>query len=171
MAKTRVQKEELLARLDKEFAENKAVFVDYKGLSVSDIETLRNRLNEKGVSFSVVKNSLVKIALKNNKIEVEREVLSKPIAIAFGSDEVTPSKEIATYAKENDKVEILGGVIENKFVPESTIKALSMLPSKEELYAKVVGSIASPLSGLVNVMAGNIRGLVNVLGQYRDSKN
>lgn len=171
MAKTRAQKEEQLARLDQEFASKKAVFVDYKGLTVSEIEQLRNTLEEKGVKFSVVKNTLAKIALKNSGIEVADDVFIKPVAVAFSDDEVTPSKEIRNFAKDHANLEILGGVIEKQFVPVSTISALALLPSREELYAKVVGSIATPLSGLVNVMAGNIRGLVSVLKQYSEQKS
>ena len=171
MAKTRAQKEDQLAKLNEKFSSKKAVFVDYQGLSVNEIETLRNSLEEAGVSFGIVKNTLTKIALKNSGIEVEAEMLKKPIAIAFADDEVTPSKEIKNFSKDHDKLEILGGVIEKQFVPVSVINALALLPSREELYAKVVGSIAAPISGLVNVLSGNLRGLVSVLAQYRDSQN
>jgi large subunit ribosomal protein L10 len=171
MAKTRSQKEEQLVKLNDQFGSKKAVFVDYQGLSVKELENLRNSLEEKGVKFIVVKNTLAKIALKNAGIEVDNEILKKPVAVAFADDEVTPSKEIKNFTKLHEKLEILGGVIESEFVPTSTIEALALLPSREELYAKVVGSIASPLSGLVNVMAGNIRGLVSVLNQYKESRN
>lgn len=171
MAKTRLQKETQLAKLNDQFGSKKAVFVDYQGLSVKEIENLRNSLEEKGISFNVVKNTLVKIALKDFGVAVEDDLLKKPVAIAFSDDEVAPSKEIKNFTKIHEKLEILGGVIEKQFVPASTINALALLPSREELYAKVVGSIAAPISGLVNVMAGNIRGLVSVLNQYKESRN
>ncbi len=170
MAKTRLQKEEQLSKLNDQFGSKKAVFVDYQGLSVKEIENMRNSLEEKGVKFMVVKNTLAKIALTNSGIEVDGEILKKPVAIAFADDEVTPSKEIKNFSKLYEKLEILGGIIEKQFVSVSTINALALLPSREELYAKVVGSIAAPISGLVNVMAGNIRGLVSVLAQYRDEQ-
>ena len=170
MAKSRLQKEEQLVRLNDQFGSKKAVFVDYQGLSVKEIENLRNSLEEKGVKFVVVKNTLAKIALKNAGIEVADELLKKPVAVAFADDEVTPSKEIKNFTKLHENLQILGGVIEKEFVPVSTIEALALLPSREELYAKVVGSIASPLSGLVNVMIGNVRGLVSILSQYQESK-
>ena len=171
MAKTRSQKEDQLAKLNQDFGSKKAVFVDYQGLTVSEIEELRNSLEEKGVSFMVVKNTLAKIALKNSGIEVEDGIFKKPVAVAFSDDEVTPSKEIKNFTKSHEKVEILGGVIDKEFVPVSTISVLALLPSREELYAKVVGSIVAPISGLVNVMAGNIRGLVSVLNQYKESRS
>ena len=168
MAKTREQKEQMLARISFDLASKKAIIVDYKGLSVSEIEDLRNSLEEKGVSFSVIKNTLAKIAIEERGIEIESEIYKKPLALAFADDEVTGAKGVADFARDHESLEILGGIIENQFVSESTIKTLSMLPSREELYAKVVGSISAPLSGMVNVLAGNIRGLVSILKQYQE---
>ena len=170
MAKTREQKEAMLSKLNQYFSAKKAVFVDFKGLSVSEIETLRNTLEEKGVKFIIVKNTLAKIALENSGIKIENEILKKPLAVAFSDDEVAPSKEIKNFSKDYEKLEILGGIIEKQFVTVSTINALALLPNREESYAKVVGSIAAPISGLLNVMAGNLRGLVNILSQYQNSK-
>ncbi|PIU24373.1 50S ribosomal protein L10 [Candidatus Berkelbacteria bacterium CG08_land_8_20_14_0_20_39_8] len=171
MAKTRIQKKEQLAKLNDQFGSRKAVFVDYQGLSVFEMENLRNALEEKGVTFGVVKNTLAKIALEKLGIEIENEILKKPIAVAFSDDEVMSSKELKGFSKNHEKMEILGGVIDDQFVPTATINALALLPSREELYTKVVGSIAAPISGMVNVLAGNIRGLVSVLKQYSDQKS
>ncbi|MFA7253444.1 MAG: 50S ribosomal protein L10 [Patescibacteria group bacterium] len=165
MAKTREKKEELIARLEEEISGAKAaVLVDYKGLKVKETEDLRNALREKGISFNVAKNSLVKIALKKNGITFEEGIFKKPIAIAFGkNDEVAAAKEIDLFAKKHEAMEILGGILEKKMIDAEMVKKLASLPSREELLAKMVGSIASPLSGMVNVLAGNLRGLVNVL--------
>ncbi len=156
--------------LDENFKAKKAVIVDYQGLSVFEMEELRNLLEKSDIQFSVVKNSLAKLALKNSGIEIESEILTKPLAVAFSDDEVTPSKEIKNYSKAHEKLEILGGIIDKEFVPTATINSLALLPSREELYAKLVGSIAAPISGLVNVLSGNMRGLINVLSQYQVSK-
>ena len=171
MAKTRAQKEAMLQELDQNFKAKKAVIVDYRGLSVFEMEELRNLLEQKGIKFGVIKNTLAKIALKNSDIAIENEILTKPLAIAFSDDEVTPAKEIKNYSKEHEALEILGGVIEKEFVPVTTINSLALLPSREESYAKLVGSIAAPISGMVNVLAGNLRGLASILAQYRDSKS
>lgn len=171
MAKSREQKEAMLSMLDSNFKTKKAVIVDYQGLSVFEMEELRNKLEGNGIMFGVIKNTLAKIALKNSNIEAPDEILTKPLAVAFSDDEVTPAKEIKNYSKEHEKLEILGGIIEKEFVPVATINSLALLPSREELYAKLVGSIAAPISGLVNVMAGNLRGLVSVLNQYKESRS
>jgi len=172
MAKTRVQKDVMINALNEKIQNMKsAVFVDYKGMKVKDITTLRRNLRDNKVEFNVAKTTLLKIALGKNNIEVDPELLKKPLAVAFAmEDEVAPAKEISKFAKTNEAIEILAGILEQKQISANQVKQLAALPSKEELYAKVVGSIASPLSGMVNVLAGNLRGLVNVLNAYKDTK-
>ena len=172
MAKTRVKKEEIIAGLDQKIADMKsAVIVDYQGLKVKDIEELRSTLRKQNVSFNVSKNTLTKIALTKGGIEFDEGVFKKPVAIAFAmDDEVAPAKEIALFAKKNEAIEILGGILERKFIDESMVRKLAALPTKDQLRAKLVGTIAAPLSGMVNVFAGNIRGLVNVLNAHKDKQ-
>lgn len=172
MAKTKQKKEELISKLDSQLQSAKsAVLVDYKGLKVVETEELRNILRAKGVQFNIVKNTLVKIALKKNGIEFDEEIFKKPVAIAFAmEDEIAPAKEIDLFAKKHEAIEILAGILENKVIDAAAVKRLALLPSREQLLAKMVGSIASPLSGMVNVLVDNIRGLVNVLSAYNEKK-
>jgi len=172
MAKTKEQKKILLDGLDDKISRMKsAVIVDYKGLKVKETESLRNILREKGVDFNVSKNSLTKIALKKNGIEFDESVFAKPVAIAFAmEDEVAPAKEITLFAKKNEAIEILGGILERKYIDDSMVKQLAALPSREQLYGQIVGTITAPLSGMVNVISGNLRGLVNVLNGVKDKR-
>lgn len=170
MAKTREQKEKQLSALDSRVAGMKsAVIVDYKGLKVKDTEALRKTLRAKSVDFNVAKVSLARIALKNQGIELPEEIFKKPIAIAFGmEDETSAAKEIDTFAKKNDMIEILGGILENRFIDVAKVKQLAALPSKDEMRAIMVGTIAAPLTGMLNVLSGNLRGLVNVLNAHKE---
>jgi large subunit ribosomal protein L10 len=165
MAKTREKKEQLISALDENIQSAKsAVLVNYKGLKVSEIEELRNKLRAKGVKFNVTKNTLVKIALKKHGIEFSGDIFKNPVAIAFAmEDETAPAKEIDLFAKKHEAIEILGGLLENEVIDEVMVKKLASLPSKEQLRGQLVGTLAAPISGFVNVMAGNLRGLVNVV--------
>lgn len=168
MAKTKEQKNKLIDYLKVNLAEKKAaIVIDYKGLTVKEIETLRNKLAESGIKFSVIKNSMLKIALTDQKLSVSDDMLKRPIAISFADDEVTVSKEIVSSAKELEAMEILGGIIDKELVDESTIRRLATLPNREELYTKLVGTLNAPISGVVNVLAANIRNLVNVINNYK----
>lgn len=170
MAKTRKEKEGIVLKLNEQLDSAKsAVLVNYKGLTVSETEELRDELRKSDVTFAITKNSLFGIVLKDKGIEVEKEILDQPIAVAFGmGDEIAPAKGINDFAKTHEALEIIGGLYQNEYIAKDRVMVLANLPSREELYAKVVGSLASPLSGLVNVLSGNLRGLVNVLAQYRD---
>jgi len=169
MAKNREQKETLVKELTDRLENRKsAVLIDYKGLRVKETEGLRNRMSSQGITFNVVKNSLLKIVFDRKKIEIKQDLLDRPLAIVFSDDEVAAAKELYTFQKEAEALEILGGIIEKEYVDGSVIKQLSLLPGREELYARLVGSLNSPISGLVNVMSGNIRNLVNVINNYKD---
>jgi len=113
MAKTRVQKEKMIENLDQKISEMKsAVIIDYKGMRVKDIEELRSILRKQKVSFNISKNTLTKIALKKSGIEFDEGIFKKPVAIAFAmDDEVAPAKEISLFAKKNEAIEILGGIL------------------------------------------------------------
>jgi len=172
MAKTRKQKEAIIDSLDQKVLNMKsAVIVDYKGMKVKDITVLRKNLRAQSVDFSVAKTTLLRIAFKKHNIAIDESMLKQPVAVAFAmDDEVAPAKEIEKFAKTNESIEILGGILENKQIDADAVRRLAALPSKQELYGKLVGTIAAPLSGFVNVLAGNLRGLVNVLNAYKDKK-
>ncbi|MFA6081934.1 MAG: 50S ribosomal protein L10 [Patescibacteria group bacterium] len=172
MAKTKEAKNQLKDSLSDKLKRAKiAVLLKYQGLKVKDLEELRKSLRNMGIDMVVPKNSIAKISLKEQGIEVTGDAFSQPLAMIFSyDDEVKPAKEITLFAKSHEIVEILGGILENKMIDASVIKQLSTLPSREELLAKMVGSIASPLNGLVNVLSGVPRSLVNALKQIELQK-
>lgn len=161
----RLKKEEILNEIKDKLSRNKlVVFVNYKGLNVKTLESLRRELRKEGIDFKVVKKTLLGLGLKEAGMEKDIKSLEGQIGVAIGyKDELIPAKVISKFAKEFEKLKILAGIFENKFVGKDKIVALAEVPSREELLAKLVGSVNSPVSGMVNVLAGNIRGLVQVL--------
>jgi large subunit ribosomal protein L10 len=172
MPKTRQQKEETFSQAKQDVIDAKSlVFVGYHGLSVLQIEELRKQLREEQVKFQVIKKTLVKKVLDEAKLDIDVKNLGEGLAVAFGmNDEVSPAKILAKFQKENEALQIYGGVLEEKFMDEAQVMALSKLLSKPELYAKLVGSINAPVSGFVNSLAGVMRGMITVLNSIRDSK-
>jgi large subunit ribosomal protein L10 len=162
---TRQQKEEIVKELAQKIKDSKAVvFSDFKGLTVSDMTTLRSELREKEIDFKVLKKTLMTIALKDAGIEMDITKMEGQIAVAVSAgDEVEASKIIAKMAKVNENLKIAGGILGDKVLSQEEVVALSKLPSKDELLAKLVGTLNAPISGFANVLAGNIRGLVQVL--------
>lgn len=173
MPKTRKEKEKIVQDLAQDLNKAKSlVFTDYQGLTVNDIQELRDKIQEKEGDYKVIKNSLFQKALNKSELKgIETGELKGPLALGIGfADEVAPAKEIHTFAKEKELPKVTGGVLEGKYLDEKEITALAKLPSKEELLAKVVGSINAPVSGLVNVLAGNIRNLVSILNNIKEAK-
>jgi len=172
MSKTRQQKEEALNSAKQDTQEAKSlVFVGYHGLTVPQIENLRNQLRQEQVKFKVIKKTLIKKALDDAKIDIDVKNLGQGLAVAYGmNDEVSAAKILSKFQKENEALKIYGGVLEEKFLDQEGVSALSKLLSKPELYAKLVGSINAPVSGFVNTLNGVIRGFVQVLNGIKDSK-
>jgi large subunit ribosomal protein L10 len=138
---------------------------------MSQLSAIRSDLADQSAEFTVTKNNLLKIALKNNGQDFDDAVLVGPIATLFAfGDEISPIKVLTKAIKDNNVGQIKGGVMEGEFLSESKVKQLSELPSKDQLRAQVVGTIAAPLYGLVNVMQGNLRNLVYALDQIRMKK-
>lgn len=173
MAKSRKQKELTLGDLTEQLGKAKSVvFADMKGLSVKDATELRNKARKENVGVLVAKKTLMRLAFKEAGYEgVDPVSLQGSIVMVTGfDDEVAPAKLAAEFAKDHEALKIVAGVLERKLVAAAEVLALSKLPSKQELIAKLVGSINAPLSGFVNVLAGNLRGLVNVLNAVKDQK-
>ncbi|MBU0624790.1 50S ribosomal protein L10 [Patescibacteria group bacterium] len=173
MAKTRQQKEAEVREVVTGLTEAKVVVMaDLSPLKVSQSTDLRHKAREQQVKVRSAKKTLLKLASKSAGLEMDESALGGSIMLLLGyGDEVAPAKLVAELRKEHKELIIQGGLLENKWVSREQILALSCLPSKDELIAKVVGSVAAPLSGLVNVLQGNIRGLVYTLNAIKNSKS
>jgi len=168
MTLTKTQKQDLLENLKQLLEKSSASLAsDYSGIKAVDMTDLRKSLQSKGITLTVTKNSLVKKAVSALKLDIDETILDKPVVFAFGKDEVEVSKSLNEFAKSHEQFEILGGIINSEQVDSSKVKSLALLPRREELQGKLVGILAAPSHGLVNVLHANIRGLVSVLGQYQ----
>jgi len=165
-------KEQVVAELAEKLAGAKASFLaDYRGLTVEQVNDLRGKLRAAGVDYRVVKNTLLKLAIKDTASECLVPMLSGPTAIAIAlGDVVAPAKVLSEYAKANPKFELKGGALEGKALSLADIKALSDLPSREVLLAKMLGSMSAPATNFVGVLAAVPRSLVQVLAAIQDKK-
>ncbi len=170
MALSKEKKQEMLKNITENLKNVKTcVLSDYSNVQVSKMQDLRKKLRESNAYLRVVKNTLFKKALDENKLKVDPEVLTKPLAIAFDeNDEVNPARLMYEKSKEVENLNILGALVNGEFFGPEKVTELAKMPSREQLYARVVGSIGAPISGFVNVLAGNIRGLVNVLNARKE---
>ena len=146
------------------------ILADYRGLTVEEDTGLRSKMREAGVEYKVIKNNILRHAVEGTDLEGLSEYLVGPTAMATGDDEVTPAKIMFGFAKEFDAFELKAGAVDGKVVDLEGIEQLAKLPSKEELIAKMLGSMNSPITGLVTVLNANIKGLAVALNAIIEVK-
>lgn len=160
------KKPEIVDRVKEKLDRAEIVIVtDYRGLTVADMTNLRQRLRQHGIEYHVVKNTLAGFAANAAGKPGLTQYLEGPTAIAFGyGDVVQPAKTLQEYLKATDTpFKIKGGILGDRPVTPEEIAAIAKLPPREELIAKVVGLLQSPMSRFVNVLNANLQGLVVVL--------
>ena len=124
-----------------------AVVVDYMGITVEEADSMRKQLREAGIDYTVYKNTLVNRAIQGTEFESLAQVLSGPSAFAFGYEDATaPARELNSVIKKLNKMTFKAGIVEGEFYDQEGILAIAKLPSRDELIAKFMGSIKSPVS-------------------------
>jgi large subunit ribosomal protein L10 len=175
MAITREAKEQAVDQLSGELGRIKlAVMTDYRGLTVREVEELRGILRDQGITYRVAKNTLLRLATKNNPAlaDIDPATFTGPMALAMGfDDELAPARVIFQYAKTHNALEIVGAITaDGQILDAAQVKAMANLPTREQLLGQLVGTIAAPLSGFVGVMSGNVRSIINVLNALSEAK-
>ena len=165
MPKSKSQKEQDLAELTEKLKNAKAVvFAEYRGTTVKDIDTYRNTLRKENVSSKVYKVSLIRKALEANGIDGSGIDYKQPVILSLSEeDETTAARLVKNVSKDIKTIGVLSGMIDHKLVDKNQVLALADLPSKDQLRGILVGTINAPISGFVNVLAGNVRSILNVL--------
>ena len=166
------QKEQLVEKIKDRFAASQAILlVDYRGLSVKELEQLRNRLREAGAELTVYKNSLTEIAMQELALPSMTEYLSGPTAFIFSDeDPVAPAKALTAFAREHHALELKAGLVENQVVDAAGIKAIATLPSREELLAKLLGTMLNPIVGFARVLNGPTEAFARTVQAVADQK-
>ena len=164
----KVAKVEWLAELLKE--STVTVLADYTGLNVEAMTVLRAACRESNVELRVLKNTLGRLAAEQIGLSELTEFQDGPTAYAFSDDVVAPAKTLRGFAKTHPQLRLKGGVLEGNVISADQIISLATLPSREVLLSQMLAGLQGPISGLVNVLNGNIRGLVQVLAAIRDQK-
>lgn len=172
MPKTRSKKNDEVKKLANSFTRApSAVFVGFSGFTVNKTNQFRGKCYDADITYVVSKKTLIGIAAKEAKIDINIGNFEGQVGVVFGSsDEIAPAKLVYEFGKTEPAIKILGGLLEGKVLDASDMIALAKLPSKEELLAKLVSSIYAPVGGFVNVLSGSMRSLVQVINQIAQTK-
>jgi len=163
----RTQKAETVQSLNGLFANAGAVVVaHYTGMTVAQMGELRSRLRKAGASFRVAKNRLAKRAVEGTPANGIADLFKGPTGIAYSKDPVAAPKVVVAYAKENDKLKILGGVAIGAVLNPQGVKALAELPSLDQLRSKIIGLIQAPATKVAGVLQAPAGSLARVISAY-----
>ncbi|GHU00807.1 50S ribosomal protein L10 [Alphaproteobacteria bacterium] len=163
----RNEKTALVGSLGSAFAEASIVIATApKGLTVAETEALRRRVKASGTAYKVAKNRLATLALGKSAFANLTALMKGPTALAYGSDPVAAAKAIASYAKENEKLAVLGAVMDGRLMSASEVMLLATLPSLDELRGKLAGLTAAPATKLACVAQAPAAQLARVFSAY-----
>ncbi|WP_121542874.1 50S ribosomal protein L10 [Candidatus Rickettsia colombianensi] len=146
------------------------IITHYHGLTVSQVSSLRESLKSKEAGFKVVKNTLAKIAANQTGLDSIANLFAGPTAIVYSKEPVEMVKLVVNFAKANDNLKIIGGIVNNYVLDENSIKELSKLPSLNELRGKIVGLLQAPATKFVGVLQAPSSSMAKVI-QAHASKN
>ena len=162
----RTQKADQVEWIGKVFDGNAVVVIANGGLTVAQMTELRGELRKAGAGMKVIKNRLAKIAISEKPAKKIADLFKGPTAIAFSEDPVAAAKVVDAYAKKNEKLVILGGVMGDEAMDAAGVKALASMPSREELIGQIVQTIMSPganLIGAVTAPGAQLAGILETL--------
>ena len=175
MALTKAQKQKIIEDLKEKIGRQKImIFLAIAGLKVKDLFELRKRLEKVEAQLNVAKKTLLRIAFQEKKTNIDPQQLEGEVAVVFGyQNEISPTKVIYQFSRENKNIKILGGYLESQkqeLLDEKEIITLAKLPTREELEARLVYSIFAPVSNFVNVLQAPLEACVFVIKAFEESK-
>lgn len=163
----RSEKERLVSSLREGLLESSLVVVSHQtGLTVAQVSDLRRKMREAGAQFRVAKNTLARLAVAGTENEGITPLLSGPTTLAYSKDPVAAAKISVKFANDNDRFNVVGGILNGKLLGAKDIETLSKLPSIDELRAKIIGIISTPATRIAGVMQAPAGQLARVFSAY-----
>ncbi|MBX9622081.1 MAG: 50S ribosomal protein L10 [Alphaproteobacteria bacterium] len=163
----RSEKEQLVSSLREGLLESSLVVVSHQtGLTVAQVSDLRRKMREAGAQFRVAKNTLARLAVAGTENEGITPLLSGPTTLAYSKDPVAAAKISVKFANDNDKFNVVGGILNGKLLDAKDIETLSKLPSIDELRAKIIGIISTPATRVAGIMQAPAGQLARVFSAY-----
>ena len=150
---TKEQKKVYIDEMSKQFENSKAVMVThYQGLTMPQIDELRSKMREHGIIFKITKNRITKLALEKTRCKDLAGLFTGPTAVAFGEDAIISARILSKFAKDNENLKLIGGIMENEVLDQAGVQNVASLPTLDEARANIVGILNAPASKLVSIL-------------------
>ena len=150
---TKEQKKVYIDEMSKQFENSKTVMVThYQGLTMPQIDDLRAKMREHGIIFKITKNRITKLALEKTRCKDLADLFTGPTAVAFGEDAIISARILSKFAKDNENLKLIGGIMENEVLDQAGVQNVATLPTLDEARANIVGILNAPASKLVSIL-------------------
>ena len=147
------QKKNYISEITSQFENNEAVLVThYQGLTMSQLDELRSQMREHGIIFKITKNRITKLALEKTKCKDLANLFTGPTAVAFGNDAILSARILSKFAKNNENLKLLGGIMGSDVLDQAGVQNVANLPTLDEARANIVGILATPASKFVSIL-------------------
>ena len=150
---SREQKKNYISEMESQFQNNEAVLVaHYQGLTMSQLDELRSQMREHGIKFQITKNRITKLALEKTKCKELSKLFNGATAVAFSDDAIISARILSKFAKTNENLKLLGGIMGSDVLDQDGVQNVANLPTLDEARANIVGILAAPASKFVSIL-------------------
>ena len=157
------QKKNYITEITSQFENNDSVLVThYQGLTMTQLDTLRSQMREHGIIFKITKNRITKLALEKTKCKDLSSLFTGPTAVAFSNDAIMTARILSKFAKENENLKLLGGIMGNDILDQAGLQNVASLPTLDEARANIVGILAAPASKFVSILLARSEKMSNL---------
>ena len=157
------QKKNYISEMETQFQNNNAVLVThYQGLTMTQLDDLRGKMRDHGIKFQITKNRITKIALEKTKCKDLTELFKGATAVAFSDDAIISARILSKFAKDNQNLKLLGGIMGEEVLDQAAVQNVANLPTLDEARAKIVGILATPASKFVSILLARSEKMSNL---------
>ena len=157
------QKKNYISEIESQFKNNEAVIVThYQGLTMTQLDDLRSKMREHGIKFQITKNRITKLAIEKTKCKGLSGLFSGPTAVAFSNDAIISARILSKFAKDNENLKLLGGIMGAEVLDKVGVQNIANLPTLDEARAKIVGILATPASKFVSILLARSEKMSNL---------
>ena len=165
------QKQNYITEMTNQFEKSKAVMVThYQGLTMPQLDELRSKMREHGIVFKITKNRITKIAIGKTKCKDLSKLFSGPTAVAFGEDAIMSARILSRFAKENENLRLIGGIMDNEILDQAGVQNVANLPTLNEARANIIGILKASASKLVSILLARSEKMSNLPSENSETK-
>ena len=165
------QKKNYIAEMSTQFENSKAVMVThYQGLTMTQLDELRAQMREHGIIFKITKNRITKLALEKTKCKDLSDLFTGPTAVAFGEDAIMSARILSKFAKDNQNLKLIGGIMDNEVLDQAGVQNVASLPTLDEARANIVGILNAPASKLVSIFLAYSEKMSNLTAENSETQ-